>query len=262
MKMQSEATGQGTPLVLVPGGLTGWVSWIPFAERLSANRKVIRVQLISVQLGLEGRPLPDGYSPATEKLALAETLEGMGLTKPVDLAAWSYGAEVTLDFAADHPEWVRTLTLIEPAAFWTMPSLDEDTKRRIENDRQLSRDDITEDALVDFLVGTALLPPDQDARALPQWPTWSRHRQSLRAVASIAEYQADRSRLAKVTAPTLLVKGSDSVDFHRQIVDDLAAQLPNARLREWPGGHAPHIVSMEPFLQAMAQLHNEASVPS
>ncbi len=32
-----EVTGQGDPIVLVPGGLSGWLSWIPFAERLSKS---------------------------------------------------------------------------------------------------------------------------------------------------------------------------------------------------------------------------------
>ena len=122
MNMQVEITGSGAPLVLLPGGLTGWLSWIPFAERLAPSRKVVRVQLLSVQQGLDGQPLPTDYSPKTEKLALAETLESLGLTAPVDFAGWSYGAEVTLDFALDYPQWVRTLTLIEPAALWVIPA--------------------------------------------------------------------------------------------------------------------------------------------
>ena len=65
LTMLTEVTGEGEPLVLVPGGLTGWASWMPFAERLAPSRKVVRVQLLSVQLGLEGRPLPTDYSPKT-----------------------------------------------------------------------------------------------------------------------------------------------------------------------------------------------------
>jgi hypothetical protein len=33
--MKSEITGKGTPVLLVPGGLTGWVSWKPYAEILA-----------------------------------------------------------------------------------------------------------------------------------------------------------------------------------------------------------------------------------
>ncbi len=45
-----EVTGQGEPIVLMPGGLSGWLSWIPFAERLSTERMVVRAQLRSVEL--------------------------------------------------------------------------------------------------------------------------------------------------------------------------------------------------------------------
>jgi uncharacterized protein (TIGR00255 family) len=52
--MQQDVSGSGEPLVLVPGGLTGWLSWIPHAEILSKSCKVIRLQLHSVALGLSG----------------------------------------------------------------------------------------------------------------------------------------------------------------------------------------------------------------
>jgi pimeloyl-ACP methyl ester carboxylesterase len=228
------------------------LSWIPFVERLAPTRKVVRVQLLSVQLGLDGQPLPADYSPKTEKAALAETLESLGLTPPVDFAAWSYGAAVTLDFALDNPEWVRTLTLIEPGALWALPSPDAEAKRQRDEDLRLSRDDFTEDDLEQFLQRAALVPPGTNPRDLPQWPRWVQHRQSLRAVPSIAEYQGDRGRLPKLTAPTLLVKGTESTPLDRQIVDELAEQLPKAQVAELPGDHASHIVSMELFLERMA----------
>ena len=64
--MKAEVSGQGRPLVLVPGGLTGWLSWKPHAERLSAAYRVVRVQLLSVDLGLQNEqsPTPAGYGPS------------------------------------------------------------------------------------------------------------------------------------------------------------------------------------------------------
>ncbi|CAN5337462.1 hypothetical protein BH23BAC1_BH23BAC1_07040 [soil metagenome] len=78
LKMLCEVKGEGNPIVLVGGGLTGWKSWEPFVEIFNAKqRKVILVQLISVQYGLEDRPLPDGYSVKTESGALAATLDSL-----------------------------------------------------------------------------------------------------------------------------------------------------------------------------------------
>jgi hypothetical protein len=49
--MNAEITGAGDPIVLVPGGLTGWLSWVPFVEPLAQHHSVVRVQLLSVQGG-------------------------------------------------------------------------------------------------------------------------------------------------------------------------------------------------------------------
>jgi pimeloyl-ACP methyl ester carboxylesterase len=117
LKMQCEVKGEGNPIVLVGGGLTGWKSWEPFVEIFNAKqRKVILVQLISVQYGLEDRPLPDGYSVKIESGALAATLDSLSFTTPVDIVAWSFGAFTSLDYALDHPDQIRSLTLIEPPA--------------------------------------------------------------------------------------------------------------------------------------------------
>jgi len=72
MKMQSKVIGEGAPIVFVPGGLTGWLSWEPHAERLSKTRKVVRVQLLNVQYGFENRTLPKDYSVKMESQALAQ----------------------------------------------------------------------------------------------------------------------------------------------------------------------------------------------
>jgi hypothetical protein len=61
LKMQYKVSGSGPVLVLVPGGLTGWVSWEPFVPRFISN-KVMQVQLLNVQYGLEDKPLPVDYS--------------------------------------------------------------------------------------------------------------------------------------------------------------------------------------------------------
>jgi hypothetical protein len=50
----NEVTGERTPAVLLPGGLTGSVSWTPLVEALSVRRQTIRVQPIHIELGSAG----------------------------------------------------------------------------------------------------------------------------------------------------------------------------------------------------------------
>src|SRR6185295_8097265 len=96
-QMRVSVRGQGAPLVLVGGGLTGMASWAPHQARLATTRKVVRAQLLGVQYGLDARPLPTDYAVRTERVALARALDDLGLVEPVDLVAWSYGAEIAID---------------------------------------------------------------------------------------------------------------------------------------------------------------------
>ena len=75
------------------------------------------VEQNSVQCGLENRELPPNCSARMESRTLATTLGELWLNWPVDFAAWSYGALITLDYALDYSSLVRSLTLIEPPAF-------------------------------------------------------------------------------------------------------------------------------------------------
>ena len=254
MEMKSKVTGKGEPIVLVPGGLTGWLSWEPHAERLSATRRVVRTQLLNVEYGLENRPLPTDYSLKTESRALETALDKLGMTMPLDLVAWSYGAAVTLDYALGHPERVRSLTLIEPPALWVLRAqglLDAEAKENIAMLQTLSGD-ISELQLEHFMKSVGLAPPGKSARELPQWPLFAQHRQSLRNSPAVVQHEDDPQRLRDFKRPVLLVKGTGSARFLHQIIDALATMLPEAQVVEMPAGHAPQVVSMDRFLERLA----------
>jgi pimeloyl-ACP methyl ester carboxylesterase len=118
--MQSQVEGSGPTLVMVGGGTTGALSWQQHVTRLSPTRKLIRLQTLNVQYGLENRPLPLNYSIELESHAMKATLDSRCLSEPVDVAGWSLGALIALDFALDNCDRVRTLTLIEPPAAWIL----------------------------------------------------------------------------------------------------------------------------------------------
>jgi pimeloyl-ACP methyl ester carboxylesterase len=116
-----EVKGDGEPVVLIPGGLTGWVSWIPHAERLSAKWRTIRVQPIHNELGSAGQPGDPTYTVETERESLRMTLDALG-TETAHFAAWSAGGKALLEFALAYPQRIRTLTLVEPEAYLDPPA--------------------------------------------------------------------------------------------------------------------------------------------
>jgi pimeloyl-ACP methyl ester carboxylesterase len=239
LKMQCQVHGEGSPLVLVGGGLTGWKSWEPFVPFFTAKqRKVILVQLLNVQYGLEGRPLPKDYSVKTESNALAETLDSLELTTPFDVVAWSYGAFTSLEYALDHNDRIRTLTLIEPPAMWILRQTGQfgtETKQTAAF-FQAFQGDITEDMLADFLVHAGLVPTGQQPREVPQWNSWVPYRQSLRNNPYVVLFNDTLERLKKFQPPVLLVKGTGSTQWLHRVIDGLSANLPHAKVVEFPGG--------------------------
>ncbi len=254
--MAREATGSGPPLVLLPGGLTGWLSWIPHAEALADSRRVTRLQLHSVALGLAGEPLPDDYSVGYEVAAMHRALDEMGLEQ-ADFAGWSYGGCVALSAALDDPARVRTLTLIEPAAFWVLRDQEQYAATLAAEQafaEKMGGEWVTEEQLDGFLHWSGLLPDEVDARTLPQWPLWVEHRHSLRLADAPMRHDEDPARLRTFERPVLLIKGEGSAPMMHEIIDALAAELPDARVVTLPGAHAAHIVAMDEFMTHFERL--------
>jgi pimeloyl-ACP methyl ester carboxylesterase len=261
--MQTDVSGSGKPIVLVPGGLTGWLSWKPFAERLAATNRVIRTQLLAVQWGLEDRKLPDGYEVMTEVEALRNALDDLGI-ESADFAAWSYGAETTLSFAIHNPERVRTLTLIEPPAIWVIRSreeLGEALENEREDIRELGPGEISAEQLVWFTHFAGFVPRDVDPRTLPQWPAWYEHRNSLRTQDVVFRHEDDIELVRAFDKPVLLFKGIGSSDWLHEIVDIFAEEFPNVKLVTLEGGHAPHLGEPDRFMEEFAK-HRKRSKES
>lgn len=244
--------GRGAPLVLVPGGLTGWRSWEPHVEQLARERQVIRTQLLSVAYGLSDTPLPSGYGVSTESRALVNALDELALGA-VDIVGWSYGGEIALDIALDHPERIRSLILIEPAASWVLPDggrPGSDASRITHHERRYvdSAGEVSEANLERFLFEAGIVPDDTDPRTLPQWPVWLEHRNSLRIGDAPERHRDSVERLRSFDRPVLLFSGEGSTRQDREIVAVLGRELPDARIEKLPGGHALHLVSLQPFL--------------
>jgi pimeloyl-ACP methyl ester carboxylesterase len=260
-RMQTDITGEGDPLVLVGGGLTGWLSWVPHAERLAAERRVIRAQLLSVETGLNGEPLPADYSVRMEAEALGAALDAEGIGT-ADIAGWSFGGFTSLTYALDHPDAVRSLTLIEPPAFWVLRTrgpLPDDVLAEQEVFRGFGPGPITEEQLEQFTHIAGIVPPGADPRDLPSWPVWLEHRQSLRISDAPYRLEDDIARVRDFDRPVLLFNGEGSPPYYHAIIDILAEEFPDARTEILPAGHAPHIVSMEPFMGMLREFLADAA---
>ncbi|MFF2661988.1 alpha/beta fold hydrolase [Kitasatospora sp. NPDC058032] len=250
----NEVKGEGPPVVLVPGGLTGWVSWTPLADALSARRRTVRVQPIHNELGSAGERGDAGYTAAIERESLLMTVDALGV-ETADFTGWSGGGRALVEFALAHPERVRTLTLVEPAAYWILDGLGEsapEVARLNQFLHALAGQDVSEDDLAEFLELAGLAPSKEQARDHPAWPRWVPHRMAL----SWSSAQADRpdrdvAELADIRCPVLLVHGSATTDWLKRVVAVLDERLPDTRVLELPGDHACHLENPDAFLAAL-----------
>jgi pimeloyl-ACP methyl ester carboxylesterase len=252
--LQLDDRGAGDPLVLVPGGLTGWLSWLPHQERLVSRHRVIRVQPIHNELGSQGMPGDPGYTGQIERESLRLTLDGLDLERP-SLAGWSGGGLALIEFAIEYPERVRSLTLVEPAAYWILARMGE----RLDEVEQsngfvhgLFGREVSEDELATFLRLGGLAEPGEDVRSHPNWSRWAEHRATLSWLSPLLDHpERSIDDLARIAAPTLVTKGTHSTPIDRRVVDVLGERLPNARVREFGGDHAHHIEQIDAFLEAL-----------
>jgi pimeloyl-ACP methyl ester carboxylesterase len=241
---------------MVPGGLTGWISWIPHQERLSQHYRAIRVQPTHNELGSAGRPGELGYTAETEREALRLTLETLGLEKP-HLVGWSGGGKALIEFASEYPDRVRSLALVEPAAHWIFEQLDErpeDVERVNSFIHPLFGREVTEEDLAQFLELAGFIASAEDARSHPNWERWVPHRMALSWQSEAVDHPGRSVEdLARITCPVLLFKGTVTADWLKRVVDVLGERLPNASVVELDGDHACHIQSIDAFLEAFEE---------
>lgn len=250
--LEHHVAGEGDPLVLVPGGLTGWLSWIPHQERLMGHHRVIRVQPIHNELGSAGQPGDPGYSAEIERESLRLTLDHLDIDT-ADFAGWSSGARALIGFTLSHPDRVRSLALVEPPAYWLLYEAGEADKRLEEVEEFLSGlagQEVTEEDLLRFLAAAGFGSDPAEIRRAAAWETWLSHRMALSWQGFIGG-DAPKGDVSAMTCPVLLVKGTVSVPWEKQVVDLLGKRIPNARVIELEGDHAAHIQSIDRFLEEL-----------
>jgi pimeloyl-ACP methyl ester carboxylesterase len=212
------------------------------------------VQPICNAEGLAGRSGAADYDADVERESIGLTLNAAGVSE-MHLVGWSNGGRMALDFALANPERIRTLTLIEPAAWWLVADEDQGAREFHDYLIALAGRQITDEDLCEFLVRAGLGGADADFKSLPQWDFWSSCRQALswfsQRTASSAEVGIEG--LGRLDVPTLLVRGRATAPWLWKTVDHLQHRLPHSEALELDGGHACILESPDEFVAALAE---------
>ena len=118
LRSASLAAGTGAPVLLLHGSASAAVMWVPVIDGLKSRFRVIAPDLIGY-----GRTnsWPDGHGfRVDDELRLVEPLLPPA-PAAVHVVGHSYGGVVALHLALAGRVPIRSLTLIEPVAFFVLP---------------------------------------------------------------------------------------------------------------------------------------------
>ena len=238
------AAGSGETVLLLHSSASSSAQWRPLTEALQPRWHVLAPDLHGYG---QTDPRPGSASPGfADAVALADAVLAES-PEPIHLVGHSYGAAVALRFAADWPERLRSLTLIEPVAFHLLCGAPEGTAEHgLYREVAALAADVTESAadgdgrrgmarFIDYWNGAGtwmrMRPEAQSALA----------RQAPRVALDFRAAMTDPTRLRAlrwIAVPTLILRGSTSPRPTRRIAALAAQVLPKARLNTIEGaGH-------------------------
>jgi pimeloyl-ACP methyl ester carboxylesterase len=266
-----EATGAGEPLVLLHGIATDSRIWSPVLPALARERQVITVDLPGF-----GRSDPVGadYVLADVASAILAGLSAYGVPQPFDLVGHSLGGGVAIQFAAQHPSVLKSLTLVAPAGLRPFaPAI----ANVVASARMASLLASGADAFLAARRGAAPLAdlgwgrrlllglavadgaqvPPAVARGMLDASLSARRTGPALATITTADL---RSRLGEITAPLGVIWGEADRTVPIRGLEDLLTERPDARVIRLPDtGHAPMVECPEAFVAALWSLIGQDS---
>ncbi len=250
--------GQGPPLVVITGtgDGEGRQSLPPFLdERLSCHC-----------ISLRGRGLSGDHPDHTpERLVedISSFIDSIG--EPVAVEGHSRGAALAVEVAA-RSQNISAVAAYEPHA----PEFygEQDVARvqdALSRMRDAANDGRVDDAARTFLTDVALAS-EQDMAIMSSPEAIAPLASVMPAIIQdIAHWDLPRDgrlpRLEDVAIPVLLVYGSESNPFYPNVVEQLAARLPQARVKRMDGlGHFGPVFAPKPVANEFLRFFAEAEV--
>jgi 3-oxoadipate enol-lactonase len=200
--MRVRMSGTGTPLILVHGFTTTSEFWREQVEEFSASYQVIRPNLPGH--GISPAPKTRDYTIDAFVEDLEEIFKHFSLPRAV-LVGLSMGGVIAQDFALKNPHLIQALVLVDTTPHGLGPDVRVENVLAAIDDRgiAIASQDVAAHSfgssasrdLVEWAKCEVIQTPAFVARA---------------AIASLNKYDA-RSLLSRITAPTLVIVGSEDI---------------------------------------------------
>lgn len=218
------------PVVFLPGGVTPVaLSYAPLLEELGDE---ISPLLKDLEVYAQDEP-PADYSVEVEVAALERAADAVGLDT-FHLVGFSGGGAVCLDFAAKHPERLRSLAIYEPAR-QPGPLILADHPEYATARGQLSPDEMIA-AFTRLQLRPGVEPPPPPPGPAPDW--MAKRPEGLRAMMRAFEtYATDAELLRGCAFAVYLAYGLLTHEGMVRRIQALAGLLPDVWIEAYPGLH-------------------------
>lgn len=225
-----ELTGQGRPLVVVSGALFARQLWRNVIAQL-ADRTVCVID----RRGRGNSGDSPHYAPEREVEDVLAVLSSF--SEPLDLLGHSSGAILALQAAARVPPNLERLMVYEPPVFFRAEDqIAADLPARL--DALIAAGDRA--TAVETFLREGPRSTEQELQSLRAGRGWAplvEHLAHTVAYDSRVQgaFSASPEELARITIPTLMLRGGASPERMRLAAETIAARLPQCTLRELPG---------------------------
>jgi len=239
LHVRDEGPRDAETIVLVHGLGASLHTWDPWARDLSTTHRVVRFDVPGH--GLTGPDPANNYSDARSLRLLHALLDSLQLDR-VTLVGHSMGGRLAWSYAAEHPARVARLVLIAPDGF-ASPGFEYDTPADVPSVLGLMRWVLPAPLLRANLTPAYADPArltDSVARRYHDLMLVPGNRDALLSRLRQTVLTDPAPRLARITAPTLLLWGEDDAMIPVQNAEDYLRMMPNATVVRLPGlGHVP-----------------------
>jgi pimeloyl-ACP methyl ester carboxylesterase len=229
-------SGTGPPLVVVHGAIADHTRWRPILPPLEPHATVHAID----RRGRGGSGDHPDYALTREFEDVAAVVDWVAETtgSAVDVYGHSYGGLCVFG-AATLTSNIRRLVLYEgwPAVDPDRYALPRDVEERLE---ALLAEGNPE-AVVETTLRDIVHAPEHEITALRGQPSWPSRVAAahtvIREIHAMADAPLDPEQAATITAPTLLLTGSESSDLSTADIAAMARALPDARVQVIEGQH-------------------------
>jgi len=245
------------PLVLIHGFLVNHTEWADVFDELAEHFHVIAADLPG--FGESEKPGPARYPYGIESFAeaMADVVAAFGIGR-AHVMGHSMGGAVALTLAAEHPELVQRLVVVDPlvypfelalkAKLVLYPLIGPLIFKQLYGRgmfRAYFRDEVFQ--------GSGMMNLARVDEHYERFNSPAARESAYATLRSIQDTRPLVARLGRIRTPTLVVWGRDDRIFPVAHASRLAKDLSDARLEILPAGHSPPEEIPGPFLQTVRQ---------